>query len=514
MTAKCIFDNCSKKASYGKINETAKYCNTHKISNMINLKIKRCEIKDCNISANFGLPNQHVSYCKKHKADNMILINKKQCEYENCNKQPNFNIAGNPPRFCVDHKTNNMINVKYRKCHNIDCLKQGTFSKKNINEVFCLEHKTNDMVDIKHKYCEYTNCTLRAIYDIPNGKGRYCNKHKFPNMIDIIHKKCEYLNCNSRPIYDINIGKGRFCVKHKDSNMVNVVNKTCEYENCKITSPVFDFQNGRGRFCVKHRQPNMINVKLKRCIECATGVLYGLPGMTPSHCAKHRKTGMIRRSNGKCIMKDCDLYALYGINYTPIHCELHKSINEQNLIERECVSCNLIMLLDKNNTCEYCNPNSFKNIKLYKQNSLMEYLDMRTDLPIPTSTDVLIEGGECGKERPDRVYDFGNKIIIIECDEHQHRTHNTICENIRMINITQSFGGIPVYFIRWNPDNYKTLFEIEKLENRQKNIGDYLYDIFKNNINLPNALTSVFYMYYDNWNGIHIQNWEILLRYD
>jgi hypothetical protein len=49
----------------------------------------------------------------------------------------------------------------------------------------------------------------------------------------------------------------------------------------------------------------------------------------------------------------------------------------------------------------------------------MDSLDAR-DLK-GDSTDKIVEGGICGKERPDRIYDLGDKIIVLECDEHQHR---------------------------------------------------------------------------------------------
>jgi hypothetical protein len=115
------------------------------------------------------------------------------------------------------------------------------------------------------------------------------------------------------------------------------------------------------------------------------------------------------------------------------------------------------MILDNNNKCEFCNPTMFKTYNLAKQNNLMDYLDTLSNIPSPISTDKIVNGGECGKERPDRIYDFNDKIIIVECDEHQHTNYTQECEKIRMINICQSFGGLPVYFIRWNPDNYKLM---------------------------------------------------------
>lgn len=131
--------------------------------------------------------------------------------------------------------------------------------------------------------------------------------------------------------------------------------------------------------------------------------------------------------------------------------KLEKDIN---LCERECKSCNLTFILNENNLCEFCDPIIIQKAKLVKQNTLMDYLDSK-DLK-GDSTDTVIDKGECGKERPDRVFDFNDKIVILECDENQHKERNCVCEQTRMINISQSFGGLPVYFIRWNPDKYKS----------------------------------------------------------
>ena len=56
---------------------------------------------------------------------------------------------------------------------------------------------------------------------------------------------------------------------------------------------------------------------------------------------------MIKRPNGKCVT--CKELAIYGTNFTPKHCESHKLEDEQNLVEQECISCHLIMVLDKDN---------------------------------------------------------------------------------------------------------------------------------------------------------------------
>jgi hypothetical protein len=145
----------------------------------------------------------------------------------------------------------------------------------------------------------------------------------------------------------------------------------------------------------------------------------------------------------------------------------------------------------------------------------MNYLDSRE--LFGNSTDKIINNGECGKERPDRIYEFEDKIIILECDENQHKERACECEQSRMINIGQSFGGIPIYFIRWNPDKYKPKYKEHKQEsinNRHKLCGDLISDIKQKKYIFPNnnAFISVIYLYYDNWDNINAENWQVLSK--
>jgi len=63
----------------------------------------------------------------------------------------------------------------------------------------------------------------------------------------------------------------------------------------------------------------------------------------------------------------------------------------------------------------------------------MAYLDSRG--LTGDSTDVVIDDGICGKERPDRVYDFGDKIIVLECDEHRDQDRT-------LKNTSEANGGL------------------------------------------------------------------------
>jgi len=63
-------------------------------------------------------------------------------------------------------------------------------------------------------------------------------------------------------------------------------------------------------------------------------------------------------------------------------------------------------------------------------------------------------GGECGKYRPDFLYDATTHFVIVEVDEDQHRGYDPECERIRMINIVQALG-LRCVFVRYNPDGFK-----------------------------------------------------------
>jgi hypothetical protein len=338
-------------------------------------------------------------------------------------------------------------------------------------------------------------------------------------MVNVKHKRCEHEGCDStNRSFNIKGSKnGRFCAEHKTAEMIDVKNKRCEHEGCDSISPAFNIKGGKGRFCAEHKTAEMVDVQHKRCEHegCQTFASYGIPGRQKSHCFPHRQKGMIRRPNAKCCHSKCKELAIWGTNWVPKHCEAHKTPEDKNLVERPCASCGLMYVLDDSNKCEYCNPESFEISRLAKQNALMSYLDCRG--LGGESTDKKIDNGICGTERPDRVYDLGDKILVLECDENQHQERACLCEQTRMVNIGQSFGGIPVYFIRFNPDDYSPENDRknpEELNKRYKLLGDLICDIKNNKYSMPQNLVSAIYLYYDCWNSLAETEWHPILKFE
>ena len=473
----------------------------------------RCKETGCGKIANFGLKDGYSSFCSIHKTEDMVNVNSKTCLHEGCEKRPTFDKKGGKGSYCATHKTAEMIDVKSKRCLHEGCEKQSTFDKKGGKGSYCATHKTAEMIDVKSKRCAHEGCTKAPSFDKKGGKGSHCATHKTAEMVDVKSKRCLHEGCDKVPTFDKKAGKGSYCATHKTAEMVDVKNKRCVYIGCDSISPPFDKKGGKGSYCATHRSSEMINVKDKHCsyIGCNIGALYGKPGLSRTHCAKHREKGMIRKPNAKC--SDCKELAVWGTNWTPLHCESHKTEDDENLVERPCGSCNLLYVLDKTDKCENCNPESWATARLAKQNALMDYLDARGLKA--QSTDTVVEGGLCGKERPDRVYDFGDKIVVLECDEHQHQERACLCEQTRMVNLGQTFGGLPVYFIRWNPDNYSPESirkNPEVLAKRHKLCGDLIADIKKGKGkgDLPVALVAAIYLYYDGWSSLADAKWEIL----
>jgi hypothetical protein len=440
----------------------------------------------------------------------MVDVKHKRCLSQGCNSHPVFDLPGGKGQFCKTHSTAEMIDVKNKRCASQECDSHPVFDLPGGKGRFCKKHKTAEMIDVKSKRCASQGCNSRPTFDLPGGTGRFCKKHKTEEMVNIKNKRCTSQGCNLYPVFDLLGGTGCFCKAHSTIEMIDVKSKRCATQGCN-SQPAFDLPGGKGSFCKTHKTSDMIDVKHKRCVsqDCHTRAYYGRPGHLVTHCHPHRLPGMIRRPNGKCT--GCKQPALYGTHFIPRHCEVHREEEDQNLVEQECVSCHLVMVLGEDQRCEYCHPETFQTARLAKQNALMAYLDHR-DLK-GTSTDTIVNQGDCGKERPDRVYELPDRVIILECDEHQHRDRACVCEQTRMVNISQGYGGTPVSFIRWNPDDYSHAQEKklpESITKRYKLVGDLIRDMIQGRTLLPATLLSAIYLYYDEWDGLANEPWKIL----
>ena len=74
---------------------------------------------------------------------------------------------------------------------------------------------------------------------------------------------------------------------------------------------------------------------------------------------------------------------------------------------------------------------------------------------------------QCGRYRVDFTFNMDTWIIALEHDEHQHSDRQLSCELARMGEVSLGYKGLPVHWIRYNPDSFKTDFGITKPDAKQ-----------------------------------------------
>jgi len=314
----------------------------------------------------------------------------------------------------------------------------------------CLECKTVD------------GNRISASYNFPNKPPLFCSKHKKKGMINVHMKgkRCQDCAKEGKTILACFnfVGKPVLCcLKHKKKEIVNVDIKRraccdCEKEG-KTTTASFNIEGEPPLFCSKHKKKGMENVtkKNKRCIKCKEegNIVLGCwkkKGKQELYCSKHKKKGMIDITHEQCEHN--------RQKTTCFECCPNS--------DRICSSCHKTRVGRYKPYCAPCyfflNPN-IKPIKRYLTKELHLREELRSFLEpyhpfyntiIPNSCNILC--------RPDIFIDCGTHLVIIECDEHQHRNYSEICEMKRYNNILFIYGK-PAIFIRFNPDSYKGGYE-------------------------------------------------------
>ena len=179
-----------------------------------------CENTDCKKHASFNNPSEpNARFCATHKLENMINVKHARCEHTGCNKQPSYNLPGLKARFCATHKLENMIAV-FTRCEHEECNTQPTYNLPNEPKArFCDIHKLADMINVKNARCEHTGCNTRPNYNLPGeSKARFCAIHKLEGMISTSNKFC--LECKSPATYGITGKKPTHCETHKKPDQV------------------------------------------------------------------------------------------------------------------------------------------------------------------------------------------------------------------------------------------------------------------------------------------------------
>ena len=120
--------------------------------------------------------------------------------------------------------------------------------------------------------------------------------------------------------------------------------------------------------------------------------------------------------------------------------------------------------------------------------------------------------GGCQKYRPDKLYIGKDLVLIVECDEHQHKYNNGTyeCDEKRISDCYDEFPGKKLVVIRWNPDHYN--FSNKKDRNERLMIlENTINDILMNS---PKEMIYIYYLFYDKDNPRLSQNIKHKLIYE
>ena len=242
----------------------------------------------------------------------------------------------------------------------------------------------------------------------------------------------------------------------------------------------------------------MVNIKSKKCAEegCQTRSRYNIPGQSTIYCSKHKLPGMVPYPTKQCQEQDCHNLAIYGTQKAN-WCFQHKDSDDHNLYEKKCSMCDLEFILNKDSLCSYCDPEVIAR-KEKKELRIKKLLDDKGLKYL--SHDKIIPNG-CNRRRPDFLFDCGSYYLCLEIDEFQHRAEQYSCECVRIFDIVNSLG-MPVFFLRYNPDNFK------KPSGRLARVSEskryeILLKALENCLNIPLKSDEEFirirYLFYDGW---------------
>jgi hypothetical protein len=267
--------------------------------------------------------------------------------------------------------------------------------------------------------CKADNCKKRASFGIEGETAKYCKTHIKNDMIDVIHPKC--IKCKKkRPNFGLEGKKGEYCKNCKTSDMIDVNNIKCI--KCMLKQPSYGIDENKATHCFDCKLPNMNDVIHIMCIVChKIRPTYGIDNKKATHCFNCKLSIMDDVINSKCKTTLCNT-RLSNLKYNGY-----------------CLRCFIY---------NYPDNSIVKNYKT-KEKLVVDFI--RNQFPNNNwKFDKIIQNGT-SKKRPDIFINLDNQIIIIEVDENQHQYYDYICENKRLMQLSQDVGHKSIVFIRINP---------------------------------------------------------------
>jgi hypothetical protein len=109
----------------------------------------------------------------------------------------------------------------------------------------------------------------------------------------------------------------------------------------------------------------------------------------------------------------------------------------------------------------------------------------------------LADPQQCGAYRIDFVFELESMVLLMEYDEEMHSGYTKKCELVRQAEASLGYGGLPVHWIRFNPDAFKVNGKTRRTGKKERE--DMLLNMIQKAVAAPdfNNLIKIDYICYD-----------------
>lgn len=269
-------------------------------------------------------------------------------------------------------------------------------------------------------------CGLMPSFAFEGQSATWCATHKPSGAQNVVNPRCRHVGCKKRPSFGLQGEGARWCAAHAPPEAKDVVHKRCRHVGCtRIPCYGVPGQHDRPQWCVQHAPPDAEDIANKRCEHpgCRSFRSYGMPVDHTCNtkqrlrwCARHRPADAVDMRNARCRFPGCDVTVPKKGNY----CASHDTETKRRTRVRE------------------------NQVANYLRDRALNW----------TSWNKQVSERACGIYRPDFVFEVDTHVVILEVDEYQHARPGYTCDNARMLDVFGAYGGVPVVFLRFNPDTF------------------------------------------------------------
>ncbi len=225
-------------------------------------------------------------------------------------------------------------------------------------------------------------------------------------------KRCIVCRCK-RANYSLpNSKTQQWCGWCRPNDAVNPYGHKCE--DCGQKWPTFGPPGGKKRWCGACKPDNAVRLS-GMCEDCGQKqATFGLPGGKKQWCA--------------------------GCGWR------HGAEDVHN---RRCEVCRLTTANGIHTVCASCDTTGSRRSRVREKQVAKWLVDAGVQW---TSWDKQLPESACGRYRPDFTFECAGHVVVLEVDELEHAQPGYECDNRRMLDVFNAYGGTPVVFLRYNPD--------------------------------------------------------------